>query len=99
MTTGRVLRASTSAGLFVEATGEPIGDAGGCHLYLCVKDGADIERALKVLAMRLWLGGFDWVTLSRSGAALIRQPAGADESAGVCQKFRVWAGIMGKKET
>ncbi|MEI7609864.1 MAG: hypothetical protein WCJ64_20985 [Rhodospirillaceae bacterium] len=62
-TTSRMARASTSAGLHIDATGEPVGDAGGSHLYLLVKDGADIPRALAALAQRLWLAGyFDFVT-------------------------------------
>ncbi|MFZ4700310.1 MAG: DNA primase family protein [Candidatus Methylumidiphilus sp.] len=72
--TDRVFRASTSAGLFVKATEEPIGDAGGSHLYLLVKDGTDIERALKVLAQRLWLAGHGWIALARDGRMLPRQP-------------------------
>ena len=73
-TTSRVLRASTSAGLYIVATGEPVGDAGGSHLYLLVSDGADIPRALAALAQRLWLAGYGWIALSRSGAFLVRQP-------------------------
>jgi hypothetical protein len=70
--TSRVWRASTSAGL--SAGGKPIGDAGGAHLYILVADGADIGRSLKVLAARLWLAGYGWIALSRSGAMLERSP-------------------------
>ena len=39
----RVLRASTSSGLSREDTGEQIADAGGLHIYVLVKDGADVS--------------------------------------------------------
>ena len=73
-TTSRMARASTSAGLYIEATGEPVGDAGGSHLYLLVTDGADIPRALAALAQRLWLAGYGWIALAKNGGLHIRQP-------------------------
>ena len=37
-------------------------------------DGADIPRALAVLAQRLWLAGYGWIALARDGKLLVRQP-------------------------
>ncbi len=55
----RVRRASTSAGLIDLRTGTPAdaGAGGGEHVYLLVRDGADIERFLRDLHERCWLKG------------------------------------------
>src|SRR5262249_38954378 len=48
-TTGRVVRASTSAGLFRTNTRQRLANSGGIHLYLGIKDVSDSERFLKTL--------------------------------------------------
>jgi len=40
----RVIRRSTSAGLYRRDTGDPLPGSGGEHVYIAVKDGADVER-------------------------------------------------------
>ena len=54
----RVVRASTSAGIFNRATDERFPGNGGLHVYVFVKDGTDIPRFLEVLQKRAWLAGF-----------------------------------------
>src|SRR5262249_10074020 len=44
----------------------------GVHVYIEVKDGADIERFLRALHDRCWLAGFGWMMVSKSGALLER---------------------------
>ena len=46
---GRVIRSSTSAGLYRSDTGEQLPGSQNQHIYLLVKDGADIERFLRSL--------------------------------------------------
>jgi hypothetical protein len=69
----RVMRASTSAGLFYE-TPELVRfpHSGGMHVYVAVKDGADIRRFLKALHQRCWLAGLGWIELSAAGQMLER---------------------------
>lgn len=68
----RVIRRSTSSGLYNDETGETYGDSGGLHLYLFVADGDDTERALKVLQQRSWLLGLGWIYVSAAGSLLVR---------------------------
>jgi len=68
----RVVRPSTSAGLFRIDTGEEIRGAGGVHAYLPVKDGNDIGRFLTVLHQRCWLVGLGWLAVGRGGQLLER---------------------------
>jgi hypothetical protein len=68
----RVIRASTSAGLRNEATGETYPDNGGQHVYLFARDGADIPRFLRDLQKRAWLDGLGWIMVARRGALLVR---------------------------
>src|SRR6516162_767309 len=68
----RVSRASTSAGLFHNDTGEPIADSNGMHHYVLVRDGGDIERFLKDLHDRCWLHGFGWHLVGGAGQLLDR---------------------------
>ncbi len=70
--TARVRRASTSAGLSRADTGAPIAGSSGLHLYLMVRDGADIPRFLKTLHARAWLAGFGWLMAGAGGQALER---------------------------
>jgi hypothetical protein len=68
----RVLRASTSSGLFRGDTGEQIAGSGGLHLYVLVQDGVDADRFLHALHDRCWLNGLGWHAVGRSGQLLER---------------------------
>jgi hypothetical protein len=72
----RVERASTSTGIANTATGERYPNTGGLHIYLPIRDGADAERALRVMHDRLWLAGYGWVMVS-AGARVRSQPRGS----------------------
>ena len=63
---------STSAGLRNEETGETFAGSGGQHVYLFVRDGADIPRFLRDLQKRAWLAGLGWIMVSARGSLLIR---------------------------
>lgn len=69
---GRIVRASTSAGLYNLATGKKYTGSAGRHLYIAIKNGKDIQRALKVLQKRAWLLGLGWIYVSAAGSLLIR---------------------------
>lgn len=66
----RIVRGSVSAG--VHKTGEPSGTDKGFHIYIPVTNASDIPRYGAVLFDRLWLNGFGFIALSRSGSALVR---------------------------
>jgi hypothetical protein len=68
----RVIRASTSAGLRNVETGEIFPGNGGLHVYLFVRDGADILRFIHDLQKRAWLDGLGWIMVSSRGALLVR---------------------------
>jgi hypothetical protein len=68
----RVVRASTSAGLYNSETGERFPGSGGSHTYVLVADGADIERALQALHDRCWLHGLGWYLIGAAGQLLER---------------------------
>lgn len=68
----RVVRASTSAGVYHTETGERFPDSGGQHLYLFAKDGNDIPRFLRDLQVRAWFDGFGWILVGKRGQKLIR---------------------------
>lgn len=65
---------ATSAGscIFDAVTGAEIFGVSGQRVYIMVKDGRDIARALKVIAQRLWLAGHGWFKVSKSGQKLNR---------------------------
>lgn len=67
-----LIRHSTSAGLFRTDTGDKLPGSGGLHVYLSVRDGADIERFLKALHDRCWLAGFGWLMVGAGGQLLDR---------------------------
>jgi putative DNA primase/helicase len=67
-----VLRASTSAGLYREDTGERFQGSGGLHKYIGIADGSDAERALRVADARCWLAGYGWMMIGKGGALLKR---------------------------
>jgi hypothetical protein len=69
---GRVVRASTSAGLVRADTGEKLAGSGGVHAFILVTDGADIERFLRVLQDRCWLHGLGWYMVGAGGQLLER---------------------------
>jgi hypothetical protein len=69
---GRVVRRSTSAGLVRVDTGEELPGSNGVHVFLAVKNGADIERFLETLHVRCWLAGFGWSMVGASGQLLER---------------------------
>ena len=71
-TVARLTRSSTSAGLSRSDTGEVLPGSDGIHVYLMVKDGADIERFLRALHDRCWLAGLGWFVVSKSGQLLNR---------------------------
>jgi hypothetical protein len=68
----RVERASTSAGLYDRRTLQRFPESGGRHVYLLVKDGADIERFLKAVHERCWLAGLGWYMVGAAGHLLER---------------------------
>ena len=68
----RVIRSSTSAGLYNAETGERFPAGGGLHLYLLVQDGSDIPRFLCDLQARAWLAGYGWIMVAGRGALLTR---------------------------
>jgi len=69
---GRVMRRSTSAGLFRTDTGEKVTGSRGLHVFVAVQDGADAERFLKTLHERCWLSGFGWMMVGAGGQLLER---------------------------
>ena len=66
-TLARVIRRSTSAGLFRADTGARLPGSDGVHVYVAVQDGTDIERFLKTLHARCWLAGFGWMMVGAAG--------------------------------
>jgi|SRR5215813_2271133 len=69
----RVMRASTSAGLFYDSPElVRFPHSGGMHVYVAVQDGADIPRFLKALHQRCWLAGLGWIELGAAGQTLER---------------------------
>jgi putative DNA primase/helicase len=69
---GRVVRRSTSTGIYRDDTDEHFPGSDGLHIYLLVSDGADIERFLKVLHARMWLSGYGWMVVGKAGQLLER---------------------------
>ena len=68
----RVVRRSTSAGLFRTDTGHSIAGSDGVHAYVIVKNGADGDRFLKTLHARCWLAGLGWLMVGAGGQLLER---------------------------
>jgi hypothetical protein len=71
-TVAHVKRRSTSAGLFRQDTGDKLRGSDGEHIYIAVKDGADIERFLKDLHDRCWLADKGWLMIGAGGQLLDR---------------------------
>jgi hypothetical protein len=70
--TGRVIRPSTSSGLYRSDTGEQLPGSNNLHVYLQVSDGADVNRFLRALHDRCWLAGLGWMVVGTSGQLLER---------------------------
>jgi hypothetical protein len=70
-----LIRGSVSSGVHLQ--GQSPGKGKGFHIYLPVKNAADIPRAGKALFNRLWLQGHGFVTLSTCGSSMIRGPIDA----------------------
>jgi hypothetical protein len=68
----RVIRRSTSAGLYRADTGEPLPASGGEHVFVLVCDGSDIERFLRTLHDRCFRHGFGWYLVGAAGQLLER---------------------------
>ncbi|MCL7421533.1 MAG: phage/plasmid primase, P4 family [Methylobacter sp.] len=66
----RVVRGSVSAG--VHRIGEQPAAGKGFHIYIPVRNAADIPRYGKALFERLWLAGHGFIALARNGAKLKR---------------------------
>jgi len=66
----RIVRGSVSAG--VHKVGEQPATGKGFHIYIHVKNAADIMRYGNVLFNRLWLAGYGYIALASNGALLIR---------------------------
>src|SRR6478672_3263105 len=71
-TVAHVERRSTSAGLYRSDTGDKLRGSDGVHIYIAVKDGADIERFLKDLHDRCWLADQGWLMVGAGGQLLDR---------------------------
>jgi hypothetical protein len=69
---GRVVRRSTSTGIYRDDTDEHFPGSEGLHIYLLVTDGSDTERFLKVLHARMWLSGYGWMVVGKAGQLLER---------------------------
>ncbi|MFV8834741.1 hypothetical protein ACNSTU_07210 [Aquisalimonas sp. APHAB1-3] len=67
-----LMGSSGSAHIYNGDTGEGLKGAGGLRDYVLVADARDIPRAGQVLFDRLWLAGFGYFTVSKSGALLPR---------------------------
>ena len=66
---GRVVRASTTAGL---SAAKPIAGGTGEHIYMLAEDIADTDRFLTAAQGRCWLAGYGWYLISASGEPLVR---------------------------
>jgi hypothetical protein len=68
----RLVRASTSAGLYRTDTGGKTPGSDGLHVYVFIKDASDTRRFLNALHIRAWLKGCGWMKLSAIGVPLER---------------------------
>jgi hypothetical protein len=70
----RVVRASASAGLFRNDTGESLSGSNGLHIYVLLQDGGDAARFLQYLHDRCWLYDLGWHVIGGAGQLLERSP-------------------------
>jgi hypothetical protein len=63
----RLVRPSTSSGLFNQNTGEQLPGSQNAHTYIAITDGADAERFLRTLFKRCWLADFGWHMIDSAG--------------------------------
>jgi hypothetical protein len=70
--TARVVRRSTTTGIYRSDTGERLPGSNGMHIYPLVQDGADIERFLRTMHDRCWLAGLGWYMVGAGGQLLER---------------------------
>ena len=70
--TARVIRRSTTTGIYRSDTGEKLPGSNGMHIFPLVQDGADIERFLRTMHDRCWLAGFGWYMVGAGGQLLER---------------------------
>ena len=68
----RMMRASTSSGLYRADTNEKLPGSNGLHLYITVKSGQDVDRFLRDLHNRCFLAGFGWLMVGAGGQLLER---------------------------
>jgi hypothetical protein len=68
----RVVRYSTSAGLYRADTGDKFPGSDGQHIYVLVRNGADAVRFLTDLHERCWLAGYGWFMVGVAGQLLDR---------------------------
>lgn len=68
----RVTRSSTSSCISRSDTGDEMAGSNGVHVYVGVKDGADIELFLRTFHDRCWLHGFGWMIVGAGGQLLDR---------------------------
>ena len=68
----RLIRPSTSTGLYRTDNGTQFQGSPGWHTFPLIVDGADIERTLKTLHDRCWLHGFGWMMVGAGGQLLNR---------------------------
>jgi len=68
----RLVRPSTTTGLWREDTEQSFPGSDGLHTYIAVRDGADIKRFVDVVHDRCWLAGFGWYAFGKAGQLLSR---------------------------
>jgi hypothetical protein len=73
-TTARVVRASTSSGIYNADTFEQFAASLGLHASFLLADQSDAPRFLDDLHKRLWLADYGWIKLSAAGTMLERSP-------------------------
>jgi hypothetical protein len=70
--TTRLLRPSTSTGLYHAETGERFDGSGGMHVFLTITDGTEAERFLQTMHVRCWAHGLGWGMVGKGGQFLER---------------------------
>jgi hypothetical protein len=71
-TAARLGRRSTSAGLYHSGSGQKLAGSDGVHVYVAVRDAADIPRFLTTLHDRCWVAGMGWMMVGAAGQLLNR---------------------------